>query len=167
MAKYDCSKAKDFLHEAARLATMCTSEKELKCSNCPMTSEIDGHRVCVISRIIDKDGKLYFPMDNFDYIINELQKWSDSHPYSRKELSADEIAVLTGLKLLGYKFLAADLSGLIWGYDAKPKKKASYWSVSDNDADPVCVSKNGMFGDVVNFSDEEPIFIDDILCERN
>lgn len=171
MGKYDCTKARDFLHEIARAKQCCkqtlTSDS---CGDCPLAiRHFKGYdRFCLNRRDITDNSFMEIPEKNFSEMVERLQKWSDSHP-ERRELTGKETTVLTGLRLLGYNFLAADANGMTYVYGLRPTKGSSglYWTVPDHQIDPICISKSGMFDGVADFSDEKPLVIDEILNERN
>lgn len=153
MGKYDCTKAKDFLHEMVRIKDWCNDNCE-KCSicNCPLG----------IAPVIYEWGCLSDKY--FAALLESLQAWSDSHP-ERRELTGDETAVLVGLKLLGFKCIAADKNKMVWAYTEMPHKKQNCWTNIDEGCS-ICISHSGLFKGIVDFSDEKPLVIDEILNER-
>ncbi|MGN1106506.1 MAG: hypothetical protein ACI4RH_07630 [Huintestinicola sp.] len=152
MGKYDCTKAKDFLHEMVRIKDWCNDNCE-KCSicNCPLC----------IAPVIYEWGCLSDKY--FAALLESLQAWSDSHP-ERRELTGDEDAVLVGLKLLGFNYIASDINKKIWAYTKMPEKKDAYWVGIEGTS--VCISYSGLFKDIADFLDEKPLVIDEILNER-
>ena len=96
MGKYDCTKARDFLHEMSRMHDFCEGKT---CNEC--CSEVDKSGICPLD-IGKVDRWKDITDDEFQKIVVCLQAWSDSHP-ERRELTGDEIAVLVGLKLLRFK----------------------------------------------------------------
>lgn len=152
MGKYDCTKAKDFLHEMVRIKDWCNDNCE-KCSicNCPLG----------IAPVIYEWGCLSDKY--FAALLESLQAWSDSHP-ERRELTGDEAAVLVALKLLGFNYIASDINKKLWAYTKMPEKKDTYWVGIEGTS--VCISYSGLFKDIADFSDEKPLVIDEILNER-
>ena len=152
MGKYDCTKAKDFLHEMVRIKDWCNDNCE-KCSicNCPLG----------IAPVIYEWGCLSDKY--FAALLESLQAWSDSHP-ERRELTGDEAAVLVALKLLGFNYIASDINKKLWAYTKMPEKKETYWVGIEGTS--VCISYTGLFVGIADFSDEKPLVIDEILNER-
>lgn len=167
MEKYDCTKARDFLHEIARAKQCCTQTLTSdSCGDCPLAiRHFKGYnRFCLNRRDITDNSFMEMPEDNFSEMVERLQKWSDSHP-ERRELTGDEIAVLSGIKLLGYKYIAADKNGMMWAYTEMPNKEQNYWTNISGGCS-VCISHSGLFKGIADFSDEKPLVIDEILNER-
>lgn len=166
--KYDCTKARDFLHEIARASQCCkqtlTSDS---CGDCPLAiRHFKGYdRFCLNRRDITDNSFMEMPEDNFSEMVERLQKWSDSHP-ERRELTGDEIAVLSGLKLLGFKHIAADADERIWAFTAIPEKDKRYWR-NHGVGRTIRISVSGLFNGIADFSDEKPLVIDEILNKRN
>lgn len=167
MAKYDCTKARDFLHEITRAKQCCTKTfTDDKCGDCPLAiRHFKGYdRFCLNRRHITDDSFLEMPEDNFSNMVKRLQAWSDSHP-ERRELTGDEAAVLVGLKLLGFKHIAADKDKMVWAYTEIPEKDVKYWT-NRGVGNSICISYTGLFVGIADFSDEKPLVIDEILNER-
>ena len=154
MGKYDCTKTKNFLHEITRLEEWC---RDKSCDACGLKTPCPLD--CVLS-VYDWGGLFD---DAFTNLIGGLQEWSDSHP-ERRELTGDEIAVLSGIKLLRYEYIAADKNGLVWAYAEMPIKEQNYWN--DRCGGGICISSSGLFNGIADFSDEKPLVIDEILNER-
>lgn len=159
MGKYDCTKARDFLHEISRMNDFCEGKT---CNEC--CSEVDKSGICPLD-IGKIDRWKDITDDKFQKIVFCLQAWSDNHP-ERRELTGDEAAVLVGLKLLGFKHLAADKDKMVWAYTEIPKKNVNYWT-NHGEGGSICISYTGLFFGITDFSDEEPLVIDEILKERN
>lgn len=159
MGKYDCTKARDFLHEMSRMHDFCEGKT---CNEC--CSEADESGICPLD-IGKVDRWKDITDDEFQKIVACLQAWSDSHP-ERRELTGDEIAVLAGLKLLGFKRIAADKNNMVWAYTEIPEKNINFWT-SCGAGSSICISDTGLFVGIVDFSDEKPLVIDEILNERN
>lgn len=153
MGKFDCTKARDFLHEMVRIKDWCNDNCE-KCSicNCPLG----------IAPVIYEWGCLSDKY--FAALLESLQAWSDSHP-ERRELTGDEAAVLVGLKFLGFKHIAADKDKTVWAYTEIPEKDVKYWT-NRGVGSSICISYTGLFVGIADFSDEKPLVIDEILNER-
>lgn len=167
MGKYDCTKARDFLHEITRAKQCCTETfTSNNCGDCPLAiRNFKGYdRFCLNHRYITEDSFLEMPEDRFSEMVERLQKWSDSHPEIRK-LTGDEIAALVGLKLLGFNYIASDINKKLWAYTKMPEKEDTYWIGIEGTS--VCISYSGLFKDIADFSDEKPLVIDEILNERN
>ena len=165
MGKYDCTKARDFLHEITRAKQCCTETfTGDNCGDCPLAvRDFKGYdRFCLNRRYITDNSFLEMPEDKFSNMVKRLQAWSDSHP-ERRELTGDEIAVLVGLKLLGFKHIAADKNEM-WAYTKIPNKEKNFWV--DIDGTSICISHTGLFVGIADFSDEKPLVIDEILNER-
>lgn len=166
MGKYDCTKARDFLHEIARAKQCCTQTfTGDNCGDCPLAiRNFKGYdRFCLNRRYITDNSFLEMPEDNFSDMVKSLQAWSDSHP-ERRELTGEEIAVLSGIKLLRYEYIAADKNGMVWAYAEMPIKEQNYWN--DRCGGGICISHTGLFVGIADFSDEKPLVIDEILNER-
>lgn len=168
MGKFDCTKTKDFLHEAARIRRNCFANTSVKVCNedCPLMSDVfskETHR-CIRHSTVSDDIFMKIPDDEFQKIVNRMQAWSDSHP-ERRELTGDEAAVLAGLKLLGFKHIAADKDKTVWAYTEIPKKDVKYWT-NRGVGSSICISYTGLFAGIADFSDENPLVIDEILNER-
>lgn len=157
MGKYDCTKARDFIHEISRMKDFC---KGKTCNEC--CSEVDKSGICPLD-IGKVDRWKDITDDEFQEIVACLQEWSDSHP-ERRELTGDEIAVLSGIKLLRYEYIAADKNRLVWAYAEMPIKEQNYWN--DRCGGGICISSSGLFNGIADFSDEKPLVIDEILNER-
>lgn len=157
MGKYNCTKARDFLHEMSRMHDFCEGKT---CNEC--CSEVDKSGICPLD-IGKVDRWKDITDDEFQKIVVCLQAWSDSHP-ERRELTGDEAAVLVGLKLLGLKYIAADKNTKIWSYTKMPNKEQNYWVSIDGTS--ICISHTGLFVGIADFSDEKPLVIDEILNER-
>lgn len=164
MAKYDCSKAKDFLHEAARVKTKCHQPlyPNSDCiDKCPMKLE---NGLCIRDRDISSVLFLHFSDKEFNDIVSRLQKWSDNHP--ERELTEDEMNILKAFKALGYTYIAADNIGYICVYVNKPRRGERAWFARPGDCGTtaVCETKK-FFGGIVSWEDEEPAKIEDLLKE--
>lgn len=155
MGKYDCTKAKNFLHEITRLEEWC---RDKSCDACGLKPPCPLD--CVLS-VYDWGG---LSDDAFTNLIGGLQEWSDSHP-ERRELTGDEAAVLVGLKFLGFKHIAADKDKTVWAYTEIPEKDVKYWT-NRGVGSSICISYTGLFVGIADFSDEKPLVIDEILNER-
>lgn len=167
MGKYDCTKARDFLHEIARAKQCCKQTlTNDSCGDCPLAiRHFKGYdRFCLNRRDITDNSFMEIPEKNFSEMVERLQKWSDSHP-ERRELTGDEIAVLTGLKLLGFKYIAADKDGAVFAHRVQPEKRNFCWH-SDRCL-MLNMPNNELFDGIMDFSDEKPLVIDEILSERN
>lgn len=157
MGKYNCTKARDFLHEMSRMHDFCEGKT---CNEC--CSEVDKSGICPLD-IGKVDRWKDITDDEFQKIVVCLQAWSDSHP-ERRELTGDEITVLVGLKLLGFNYIASDINKKLWAYTKMPEKEDTYWIGIEGTS--VCISYSGLFKDIADFSDEKPLVIDEILNER-
>lgn len=158
MAKYDCSKTKDFLHELKRASEWCRKRSVNECKKCEM---VCGNGSCFASLARNLDC---IPERQFDYIIQGAQKWSDNHP-EKRELTEDETNILKAYKALGYTYIATDSNGCVWAYISKPLKGERMWcNVSANYASDVCKIEK-FFGSIVSWDDEEPAEIEDLLKE--
>lgn len=164
MGKYDCTKARDFLHEVARSSKLSRCTDIFDCDNCPNSfTRADGSKGCIAVQRADSKEYLKMSDKEFSNIVNAMQAWSDSHPEIRK-LTGDEIAVLVGLKLLGFNYIASDINKKLWAYTKMPEKKETYWVGIEGTA--ICISYTGLFVGIADFSDEKPLVIDEILNER-
>ena len=154
MAKYDCTKAKDFLHELKRASERCRKRSVSECKECEM--------VCSISLVRNLDC---IPERQFDYVIQRLQNWSDNHPEKRK-LTEDETNILKAFKILGFTYIATDSIGCVCSYVNKPRKGERAWFAPPGDCGTtaVCETKK-FFGGIVFWEDEEPAKIEDLLKE--
>lgn len=163
--KYDCTKAKDFLHELSRLMVACNkAEKPIPCAGCPL-AVYDVEFLCLGKTTFASGIFSEISENKFNDIVKRLQKWSDSHP-ERRELTVDEAAVLVGLKLLGFKHIAADKDKTVWAYTEIPEKDVKYWT-NRGVGSSICISYTGLFVGIADFSDENPLVIDEILNKRN
>lgn len=163
MAKYDCTKAKDFLHEAARVKTKCHQPlyPNSDCiDKCPMKLE---NGICIRNRDISSALFLYFSDEEFNDIVSRLQKWSDNHP-EKRELTEDEKNILKAFKALGYTYIATDSIGYVRAYISKPKRGKRMWYNTSIDYGYVCEAEK-FFGGIVSWEDEEPAKIEDLLKE--
>lgn len=164
MAKYDCSKAKDFLHETARVKTKCHQPlyPNSDCiDKCPMKLE---NGLCIRDRDISSVLFLHFSDKEFNDIVSRLQKWSDNHP--ERELTEDERNILKAFKILGFTYIAADSNGCVCSYVNKPRKGERAWFAPPGDyrTTAMCETKK-FFGGIVSWEDEEPAKIEDLLKE--
>ena len=165
MAKYDCSKAKDFLHEAARVKAKCHQPlyPNSDCiDKCPMKLE---NGICIKYRDISSALFLYFSDKEFNDIVSRLQNWSDSHP-EKRELTEDEMNILKAYKALGYTYIAVDDIGYVCVYVNKPRRGGRAWFARPGDCGTtaVCETKK-FFGGIVSWEDEEPAKIENLLKE--
>lgn len=165
MAKYDCSKAKDFLHEAARVKAKCHQPlyPNSDCiDKCPMKLE---NGLCIRDRDISSALFLHFSDKEFNDIVSRLQKWSDSHP-EKRELTEDEKNILKAFKTLGFEYIAADKNGCVCTYILEPIKGERGWYNTSGDYGAAAVCRTGkFFGSIVSWEDEEPAQIEDLLKE--
>lgn len=159
MAKYDCSKAKDFLHELKRASEWCRKRSVSECKECEM---VCGNGSCFVSLAHNLDC---IPERQFDYVIQRAQKWSDNHP-EKRELTEDETNILKAYKALGYTYIATDNIGYVCVYVNKPQKGERAWFArpGDSGTTAVCETKK-FFGGIVSWEDEEPAKIEDLLKE--
>ena len=155
--KYDCTKAKDFFHEITRLKEWCRDKSS--CGTCGLKPPCP---LGCAPLVYDWGG---LSDDVFTNLIGILQEWSDSHP-DRRELTGEEITILTGLKLLGFKYIAADENGTMWAYTEIPKKDRGYWT-NRGEGRTMCISYSNLFKGIADFSDEKSLVIDEILNKRN
>ncbi len=160
MAKYDCTKAKDFLHELKRASEWCRKMSASECKECEM---IRRGSSCFLGFARNLDN---ISENQFDYVIEKTQKWSDGHPEPpKRELTEDERNILKAFKILGFTYIAADSNGYVWAYISKPLKGERMWcNVSANYASDVCKIEK-FFGGIVSWKDEEPAKIEDLLKE--
>ena len=170
MSKFNCTMAKDFLHEAARVRRECLANTSTSAcdESCPLMCDFlekNSYR-CARHCTITDEIFLYMTDVEFGKLVKRLQQWSDSHREAR-ELSGDEIAVLTGLKLLGYRYIAEDKCGSVFAYVDKPyKTEWDEWKETAASESAVCVSYTGMFEGITDFSDDEPLEIEKLLKEE-
>ena len=155
MAKYDCSKAKDFLHELKRASEWCRKRSVSECKECEM---IRRDSSCFVSFARNLDC---IPENQFDYVIQRVQNWSDSHP-EKRELTEDERNILKAFKALGYTYIAADKDGCVCIYVHKPQKDEGTWCYVLDDCGYVCKTEK-FFGGIVSWEDEEPAEIEELL----
>lgn len=157
MAKYDCTKAKDFMHELKRMAEWCRKMSASECKECEMVCMNGG---CFVTLARDLDC---IPERQFDFVIGKIQKWSDGHP-EKRELTEDETNILKAYKALGFNYIAADKSGYVWTYILKPRKGEREWYNASVDyrAAAVCKTEK-FFGDILSYDDEEPAEIEKLL----
>ena len=159
MAKYDCTKAKDFLHELKRASEWCRKRSVSECKECEM---IRRNRSCFLGLARNLDG---ISERQFDYVIQRVQNWSDSHP-EKRELTENETNILKALKALGFAYIAVDINDCVWAYISKPQKGERTWFNAPRNygAKVVCETKK-FFGGIVSWEDEEPTKIEDLLKE--
>ena len=159
MAKYDCSKVKDFLHELKRASEWCRKRSANECKECEMVRR-DSSCFLGFARNLNNISE-----NQFDYVIEKTQKWSDSHPEKRK-LTEDEMNILKAYKALGYTYIAVDDIGYVCVYANKPRKGERTWFNAPRNygAKAVCETKK-FFGGIVSWEDEEPAKIEDLLKE--
>lgn len=155
MAKYDCTKAKDFLHELKRASEWCRKMSVSECKECEMVCRNGG---CFVTLARNLDC---IPERQFDYVIGKIQKWSDNHP-EKRELTEDETNVLKAFKALGFKYIAADKDGGVCTYIFKPQKGTESWYNDINDSGYVCETEK-FFGGILSYDDEEPAEIEKLL----
>lgn len=157
MAKYDCSKAKDFLHELKRASEWCRKRSVSECKECEM---IRRDSSCFVSFARNLDC---IPENQFDYVIQRVQNWSDSHP-EKRELTEDERNILKAFKALGYTYIAADSIGYVCVYVNEPQRGERTWFArpGDSGTTAVCETKK-FFGGIVSWEDEEPAEIEELL----
>lgn len=168
--KYDCTKAKDFLHEAARVDKYCTDHygSEGCIDNCPLEKfdEADGRLSCIRKVSIADLRWLTTSDSEFDAMSSRLQEWSDSHP-ERRELTEDEICILKAFKALGYKYIAADGDGDVYAYIKSPNKHDTdgyvEWFGEDGESGEYICSKFQFFNGVLSLTDEKPAKIEELL----
>lgn len=161
MAKYDCSKAKDFLHELKRASEWCRKRSASECKECEM---IRRGSSCFLGFARNLDN---ISENQFDYVIEKTQKWSDGHPEPpKRELTEDERNILKAYKALGYTYIAVDDIGYVCVYANKPRKGERTWFNAPRNygAKAVCETKK-FFGGIVSWEDEEPTKIEDLLKE--
>src|SRR5690606_5211968 len=73
------------------------------------------------------------------------------------ELTDREIEVLKGLKVLGFKFLARDLSSYLYGFCEKPYKTKEAWLLDlDDETDEQYVGVSSVLFDFIKWDDVEP-----------
>lgn len=162
MAKYDCTKAKDFLHELKRASEWCRKRSASECKGCEMICRDKG---CFLGFARDIDC---IPERQFDFAIGKMQNWSDSHP-EKRELTENERNILKTFKTLGFAYIAADKNGCVCVYFLKPQKGIEAWyngvgdyGVSAGASTVVCKTEK-FFGDILSYDDEEPAEIEKLL----
>lgn len=157
MAKYDCSKTKDFMYELKRALEWCRKRSASECEECELCCK---NGICVVSLVCNLDC---ISERQFDYVIQMVQNWSDSHP-EKRELTENERDILKAYKALGYTYIAADSIGCVRAYTSKPQKSERMWSnISINcEVSNVCKIEK-FFGGIVSWEDEEPAEIEDLL----
>ena len=161
MAKYDCSKAKDFLHELKRASEWCRKRSVSECKECEMLRR-DSSCFLGFARNLNNISE-----NQFDYVIEKTQKWSNDHPEPQKrELTEDEMNILKAYKALGYTYIAVDNIGYVCVYVNKPRRGERAWFARPGDfgTTAVCETKK-FFGGIVSWEDEEPAKIEDLLKE--
>lgn len=159
MAKYDCTKAKNFLHELKRASEWCRKRSVSECKECEMLRR-DSSCFLGFARNLNNISE-----NQFDYVIEKTQKWSDDHP-EKRELTEDETNILKAYKALGYTYIAVDDIGYVCVYANKPRKGERTWFNAPRNygAKAVCETKK-FFGGIVSWEDEEPAKIEDLLKE--
>lgn len=155
MAKYDCTKTKDFMHELKRAAKCCKKKSLFECKECEMGCK---NGTCFVSLARDLDC---IPERQFDFVIGKIQKWSDDHP-EKRELTEDETNILKAFKALGFKYIVADCDGRVCSYDICPVKKEKAWDVDYGVCKDIC-DTSGHFKDVLSWEDEKPAEIEKLL----
>lgn len=77
------------------------------------------------------------------------------------EATKDQITILQALYLLGYRYIACNINGVMLAYAYKPEKLNNCWTYS---GDSICVNqhKNIMDG-ICSWDDEEPTSIYELL----
>lgn len=155
MAKYDCTKTKDFLHELKRASEWCRKRSVSDCKECEMVCRNGG---CLVTFTRDLDC---IPERQFDYVIQRVQNWSDSHP-EKRELTEDETNILKAYKALGFKYIVADKGGCVCIYVHKSKKDEEMWCNVLGDCGYVCETEK-FFGGILSYDDEEPAEIEKLL----
>lgn len=159
MAKYDCTKAKDFLHELKRASEWCRKRSASECKECEMLRR-DSSCFLGFARNLNNISE-----NQFDYVIEKTQKWSDDHP-EKRELTEDETNILKAYKALGYTYIAADNIGYICVYANKPRKGERTWFNAPRNYGAKAVCKiEKFFDNIVSWEDEEPAKIEDLLKE--
>lgn len=159
MSKYDCTKARDYLHELKRASEWCRGKGLCDCRDCEMHSK-NGLCFVSVSQDISK-----IPEDKFDFVIEKIQKWSDSHP-ERRKLTEDEMHILKAFKALGYKYITVDKGGTVCIYTVPPKKGGTVWynnTTYEQAMGAVICKVNEFFGGILYFDDEEPAEIEELL----
>ena len=159
MAKYDCTKAKDFLHELKRASEWCRKRSASECKECEMLRRDSS---CFLGHARNLNN---ISENQFDYVIEKTQKWSDDHP-EKRELTEDETNILKAYKALGYTYISVDDIGYVCVYANKPRKGERTWFNAPRNygAKAVCETKK-FFGGIVSWEDEEPAKIEDLLKE--
>ena len=107
--------------------------------------------------------------NQFDYVIEKTQKWSDDHPEPQKrELTEDEMNILKAYKALGYTYIAVDNIGYVCVYVNKPRRGERAWFARPGDfgTTAVCETKK-FFGGIVSWEDEEPAKIEDLISNTD
>lgn len=137
MAKYDCSKAKDFLHELKRASEWCRKRSASECKECEMIRRDKG---CFLGLARNLDS---ISERQFDFVIQKIQNWSDSHP-EKRELTENERNILKAFKALGFNYIAVDDIGYVCVYVNKPQKGERTWFGPPRNygAKAVCETKN-------------------------
>lgn len=157
MAKYDCTKTKDFMHELKRASEWCRKRSASECKECEMVCRNGG---CFVSLARDLDC---IPEKQFDFAIGKMQKWSDNHPEKRK-LTEDETNILKTFKTLGFAYIAADKNGCVCTYILEPIKGERGWYNTSGDYGAAAVCRIGkFFGGILSYDDEEPAEIEKLL----
>lgn len=157
--KYDCTKAKDFLHELKRASEWCRKRSASECKECEMIRRDKG---CFLGLARNLDS---ISERQFDFVIQKIQNWSDSHP-EKRELTENERNIIKAFKALGFNYIAVDDIGYVYVYVNKPQKGERTWFGSPRNygAKAVCETKK-FFDSIVSWEDEEPAKIEDLLKE--
>lgn len=164
--KYDCTKAKDFLHELTRLTVACNKVKSpFPCGGCPL-AVYDLEFLCLGKTTFASGIFSDISENKFNDIVKRLQEWSDTHP-ERRELTEDEVTILKAMAIMGNKYIVKDKNGKVYVFPEKPHKSGGIWLRKPGSSYETQITSDSLFSDILSFDDEEPAEIEELLkCAR-
>lgn len=145
MKKYNCNNTLDYVHEYERMCNIflsCTG-----CTGCPLR----GLTCSAVENITSEH-------------IRRVQEWSDAHP--EVVLTVEQRKVLEAMRGLWFKYLAKDANGEVYLYTDLPQKVGAMWENADgNNVEISCLGErvSGALSPLVNWSDREPLNIEEVL----
>ena len=164
MREYNCLASFDFLHEISRILSMCELVRKGKdceineCLSCAIGYICEGKPAC-----FGRSAEMIktFPEQEIRSIINRVQEWSVNNPDVPK-LSDEENTILNVLRLIGYKYIAADGVNNVFAFTEKPKKICGCWKATYA-CNEAMISHKGHLRGKVHYLDKEPLEIEALL----
>lgn len=141
MKKYNCNNTLDYSHEAER---MCETFDNCSTCPCPLYGMSCGHLEITAEH------------------IKIVQAWSDNHP--EIVLTDEQLEILEALDLLGYKYIAQDKNKDIATYFSEPYKGRKSWEAGAFRLEIHSANAREVISPLVNWSDDEPLYIADLLA---